>query len=181
MRASLGVGHFRYNPRLYPRLYRYVGNAPTMERDTNGLGPGDIGDLLFPSYVKFGPGFSPNGGPWSNQNPLGNGPTYDPLPTNGKYNPTDGIWTPGGYLKIPFATIVYVTGSTPDGRPILYCNGPVTWYPAGTQTPFYNDNPSSPQKEGPTSTPAPVTIGPNWPWQGPSGSKWQPGPVNKYP
>jgi RHS repeat-associated protein len=167
-------------------LYRYVGNSPTTQVDTDGLGPiGNIGDLIAPGTVKFGNKFSPSGGPWYNQDPLASGPVQGamPAPGWGYYSPTDGLWTPGGYLKIPFNTTVYVIGSTPDGRPVFYTDGTVTWYPAGTQTPFYNDNPSSPQVEGPASSPAPVQIGPNWPWTRLSQIKFSSSlvRVNKYP
>jgi hypothetical protein len=167
-------------------LYRYVGNSPTTQVDTDGLSPlGDIGDLIAPGRVKFANKFNPMGGPWSNQDPFGAGPVTNPLPLPGSrfYTPTDGLWTPGGYLKIPFNTTVYVVGSTQDGRPIFYTDGWVTWFPAGTRTPYSNNNPSSPQTEGPTSTLAPVRIGPNWPWTRLPNSKFRPSieRVNTYP
>jgi RHS repeat-associated protein len=168
-----------------PNLYRYVGNTPQLLIDPEGLIQipthfGNFVDMIYPGYVKLGPEFKPQGGPWFNQRPLDDTITPSPLPPKGKYEPTDGLWTPAGFLKISATVTVYLVGSCPDGRPIFYSNGKVEWYPAGSVNPWNGDNPASPQTE--TGTPKkgdrPMQpLGPNWPFRRPridakTGESW---------
>ena len=125
-------------------LYRYVGNSVSNRTDVSGLG--DIGDILYPAELIIPPNLVPSGQTWYAQGGVGNHHceirpgNWDGAP--GHYKPVDGLWTPAGYLKIPTGTTVIVVGSTPDGRPIHYTNGPLLWYPVTIQNP-QGDNPAA--------------------------------------
>lgn len=125
---------------------------------------------MFPGYLSIGAGTTVVGGPYYIQPEHDQGvrPKPKPIPAAGTgYYVADGVWTPAGYLKIPGGTTVQIVGFRPDGRPRFYCDGVVTWYPAGTLNPFFGPNPAANDGANPLSPSKPVVIKPNWPYTRP--------------
>jgi len=79
-------------------LYRYTGNDPINNTDKTGLD--DRWDYWWPANLTILPGYPGGDPPWIVQP----GVSTDPLsPVNGPgtWKRVDGLWTLGGYLKIP--------------------------------------------------------------------------------
>jgi RHS repeat-associated protein len=119
-------------------LYRYVGNSPTDMTDLSGLG--SLGDLVWQARLRLTVP-PPAGESWNVQNGVGNSST--PITGSGKWSRVDGLWTPGGYLKIPNGTTVWVVQTSPGGAFKFYNDGTVYWYPVTVWNPQGN-NPSVP-------------------------------------
>ena len=124
-------------------LYRYVGNDPTARVDTSGMD--DRWDKLFPADLWIPTGLPIPTGQWWYQ--TGVGSHQYPITKTGLIHRVDGMYTTGGYLKIPTGTTVIIAGPLPGGNLLLYTDGDLEWYPITIQNP-QGDNPAAGESGG---------------------------------
>jgi RHS repeat-associated protein len=137
-------------------LYRYTGNDPINNTDKTGLD--DLWDKLWPANLTILPGYPGGNPPWIVQPGVSTDP-QSPVDGPGTWKRVDGLWTLGGYLKIPTGAQVTITPS-PTGFTIV-SDTPVEWFPIRVRNP-QGDNPAAGEPPGTNvNKPAPTGPGPN--------------------